>query len=167
MGKPRTVAGATSILLGKYDEGTFGEEKLGHVMNVILALCENPDSVTINTSLLNQVWARLNWYIKIEKKGFLLVLLSADHWKKREKVRTTISELGVSSELIHVMQPALSMKNAQGTVVSRDCRLILYSKECPKVVLEQIPPEISVKFKNLHPNSIHRALVDLSKKLDT
>lgn len=167
MVKPRTVAGATSILLGKYDEGAFSEEKLGHVMNVILALCENPDSVTINASLLNKVWARLNEYIKSEKKGFLLVLLSADHWKKREKVRTIISKLGVGSDLIRIMQPALSMKNAQAVVVSRDCRLILYSKECPKVVLEQISPEISVQFKNLHPNSIHRALADLSKKLDT
>ncbi len=141
--------GAVSMLLGKIDQGLVNENKLGYIADVILALSENPDAVTVNPSLLDEVWRIIDWYLKVDKGGFLLVLLNSDYWKKKDQIRMKIAEMGVDSKRIRLMQPALNTGKVIDIISSRDCRMVLYSKGCPKMVVGELGDKPSSEFVNL------------------
>ena len=160
--KPKTIIGAISVILCQVDNGLIDKSKLDHVVRSILALSENPDAVTVNTSLLDEVCRKIDWYLKVEN-GFLLILLGASYWSKKLVIQQRVAELGVDPVRIRLIQPALNMKNAIEAVNSRQCRLVLYSsKDCPKRVLDQLLEETSIHFSNPGLLALRKSLTLLS-----
>lgn len=149
MKKQKTVMGAVSMLLGKIDQGLVNEHKLDHIADAIMALSENPDAVTVNTSLLDEVWRIIDWYLKVDKGGFLLVLLNSDYWKKKDQIHVKIAEMGVDSNRVKLIQPALDVEEAIGLISTRQCRMVLYSKGCPKMVVGELGDKPASEFVNL------------------
>ena len=163
MKKQKTVMGAVSMLLNKVDRGFVKSHQLDHVTDVIMALSENPDAVTVKSSLLDEVWKRIDWYLKVDKGGFLLVILNPEYWKKKDQIRRRIADLGVEFNRIRLIQPTLDIEETIGLISTRECRMVLFSKECPKKVIGSLGSKPASGFPNI--NLIRGALVSLSEQV--
>lgn len=166
MSTSQTILSAAAKLFTACDGGSFSDEQHKHIVRVLLALAEKPNSVQIETrSLFHQAWEDIKKYLSMEKKGYILIILEPKYWFKRDSVERTLGALGFSG-LFTVTQPDSAKTLLKDRDKARKIRLVVYTSEISNKLKDLIDSDTSVELDRVDAVSIRKKLVFLSGKLN-
>jgi hypothetical protein len=150
---------AQAICGGKH----FTDKEYNKIAEVLDALSEKPESLSIDRSKLEVVWPESERYLGANSGGRLVVLLSQAHKGKKNFVKKHLEAFGVNKDRICIL--IVTDKNVEKMLDSTNCCAVLCDKGVSNDFKEMLYDENSAIIQGVSKDMLKRALAELAKKL--